>query len=209
MSWVLVGWACYSVLEVLATVRWQIPFSDAVCAFAQLSSPPPSATVQSVGPLPALCVVTALFSTLTDGSRVSARVSLHGNVSGKAFCGDRSDSSPGHVSPGVSFAICPVSVEATLLPLAVPWTNRWRSLAQAIERHVRPLGCVPFPHAQTRLPASKEISLRLRRHAPFPLLVLPAYQNCFAPSYVFGRNEKSIGSPHLSQSPWARRANDY
>jgi hypothetical protein len=72
MSWVLLGWACYSVVEVLATVRWQILFSDAVCAFAQLSSPPPNATVQSVGPLPALRVVTALFSTLTHGSPVSA-----------------------------------------------------------------------------------------------------------------------------------------
>ena len=47
-------------------------FSDAVCAFAQLSSPPPNATAQSVGPLPALRVVTALFSTLTYGSPVSA-----------------------------------------------------------------------------------------------------------------------------------------
>jgi hypothetical protein len=72
MSWVLLGWACYSVVEVLATVRWQILFSDAVCAFAQLSSPPPNATVQSVGPLPALRVVTTLFSTLTYGSPVSA-----------------------------------------------------------------------------------------------------------------------------------------
>jgi hypothetical protein len=151
---------------------------------------------QSVEPLHASRVARALSSTPTDGSHVSARVSLHGNVSGKAFSGDRTDPSPGHVSPGVSFAICPVWVEATLLPPAVPWTSRWRSLAQAIERHVRPLGCVPFPHAQTRLPASKEISLRVRRHAPFPLLVLPAYQNCFAPSYVFGRNEKCIG-PHI------------
>jgi hypothetical protein len=24
MSWVVLGWACYSVVEVLATVRWQI-----------------------------------------------------------------------------------------------------------------------------------------------------------------------------------------
>jgi hypothetical protein len=209
MSWVLLGWACYGAVEVLATVRWQILFSDAVCAFAQLSSPPPSVIAQSVEPLHASRVARALSSTPTDGSRVSARVSLHANGSGKAFSGDRSDPSPGHVSPGVSFAICPVWVEATLLPPAVPWTSRWRPLAQAIERHVRPLGCVPFPHAQTRLPGSKEISLRVRRHAPFPLLVLPAYQNCFAPSYVFGRNEKCIGSPHLSQSPWARRANDY
>jgi hypothetical protein len=165
-------------------------FSDAVCAFAQLSSPPPNATVQSVGPLPALRVVTALFSTPTDGSHVSARASLRGNVSGKAFSGDRSDLSPGHVLLGVSFAIYPVSAEVTLPPPAVPWTSRWRSLARAIERHVRPLGCVPFPRAQTRLPESKEISLRVRRRAPVPLLVLPAYQNCFAPSYVFGRNEK-------------------
>jgi hypothetical protein len=179
-------------------VRWQVLFSDAVCAFVQLSSPPPNATVQSVGRLPALRVVTALSSTPTDGSHVSTRVSLQGNVSGKAFSGYRSDPSPGHVLPGVSFAICPVSVEATLLPPAVPWTSRWRWLAQAIERHVRPLGCVPFPHAQTRPPGSKETSLRVRRHAPFPLLVLPAYQNSFAPSYVFGRNEKCIGSPHLS-----------
>jgi hypothetical protein len=171
-------------------VRWPILFSDAVCAFAQLSSPPSNVIAQSVGPLPALRVVTALFSTRTDGSHVSARVSLHGNVSGKAFSGARSDPSPGHVSPGVSFAVYPVSVEATLLPPAVPWTSRWRSLARAIERHVRPLGCVPFPRAQTRLPESKEISLRVRRRAPVPLLVLPAYQNCFAPSYVFGRNEK-------------------
>jgi hypothetical protein len=72
IGWVLLGWACYSVVEVLATVRWQISFSDAVCAFAQLSSPPPNATAQSVGPLPALRVVTALFSTLTYGSPVSA-----------------------------------------------------------------------------------------------------------------------------------------
>ena len=189
MGWVLLGWTCYSVVEVLPTVRWQILFSDAVCAFAQLSSPPSNAIAQSVGPLPALRVVTALFSTRTDGSHVSARVSLRGNVSGKAFSGDRSDLWPSHVLLGVSFAICPVSVEATLLPPVVPWTSRWRSPAQGIERHVRPLGCVPFPRAQTRLPESKEISLRVRRHAPFPLLVLPAYQNCFAPSYVFGRNE--------------------
>jgi len=146
--------------------------------------------VQSVEPLHVSRVARELSSTLTYGSHVSARVSLHGNVSGKAFSGDRSDPSRGHVLPGVSFAICPVWVEATLLPPAAPWTSQWRWLAQAIERHVRPLGCVPFPHAQTRLPASKEISLRVRRHAPFPLLVLPAYQNCFAPSYVFGRNEK-------------------
>jgi hypothetical protein len=190
MGWVLLGWTCYSVVEVLATVRWQILFSDAVCAFAQLSSPPPSVIAQSVGPLHASRVVTALFSTRTDGSHVSARVSLRGNVSGRAFSGDRSDLSPGHVLLGVSFAIYPVSAEVTLPPPAVPWTSRWRSLARAIERHVRPLGCVPFPRAQTRLPESKEISLRVRRRAPVPLLVLPAYQNCFAPSYVFGRNEK-------------------
>jgi hypothetical protein len=72
MSWVLLGWACYSVVEALATVLWQIFFSDAACAFAQLSAPPPNATVQSVGALPALRVVTALFSTLTYGSPVSA-----------------------------------------------------------------------------------------------------------------------------------------
>lgn len=105
-------------------VRWQILFSDAVCAFGQLSSPPSNGTVQSVGPLPALRVVTALFSTLTDGFHVAARVSLRGNASGKAFSGDRSDPWPGHVSPGASFALYPVSVEVTLLPPAVPWTSR-------------------------------------------------------------------------------------
>ena len=174
MSWVLLGWACYSVVEVLATVRWQILFSDAVCAFAQLSSPPPNAIAQSVEPLHASRVARALSSTPTDGSHVSARVWLHGNVSGKAFSGDRSDPSPGHVSPGVSFALCRASAAATSHQPSLPSRGQWQSPVQAIERHVRPLGCVPFPHAQTRLPGSKEISLRVRRHAPFPLLVLPA-----------------------------------
>jgi len=70
IGWVLLGWACYSVVPCHGARADS--FSDAVCAFAQLSSPPPNATVQSVGPLPALRVVTALFSTLTYGSPVSA-----------------------------------------------------------------------------------------------------------------------------------------
>jgi hypothetical protein len=69
----LLAWACYSVVEVLATVRWQTLFSDAVCAFAQLSSPPPSVIAQSVEPLLALRDVTALFLRLTGGSPVSTR----------------------------------------------------------------------------------------------------------------------------------------
>jgi hypothetical protein len=169
----------------------------------------PSVIAQSVEPLHASRVGRALSSTPTDGSHVSARVSLHGNVSGKAFSSDRSDPSPGHVSPGVSFAICPVSVEATLLPPAVPWTSRWRSLAQAIARHVRLRGCVPFLRARIRPPVSKEIFLHVHLRAPVLVVLLRAYQNCFASSYVFGRNEKCIGSPRLSQSPWARRAKDY
>jgi hypothetical protein len=48
-SWGLLGWVCYNAVEVLAPARWQILFSDAVCAFARLSSPPPSAIVQTVG----------------------------------------------------------------------------------------------------------------------------------------------------------------
>ena len=209
MSWVLPGWACYGVVEVLATVRWQILFSDAVCAFAQLSSPPPNATAQSVEPLHASRVAKALSSTPTDGSHVSAPPWLHASVCAKFFCDALREPSRDRAWLEFSFALCPASAAATSHQLSLPSRGQWQSPAQAIERHVRPLGCVPFPHAQTRLPGSKEISLRVRRHAPFPLLVLQAYQNCFAPSYVFGRNEKCIGSPHLSQSSWARRANDY
>ena len=75
ISWVLLGWACYSVVEVLATVRWQILFSDAVCAFAQLSSPPPNAIVQSVEPLPRFaCRDSAFFDADRRLSRFSARL---------------------------------------------------------------------------------------------------------------------------------------
>jgi hypothetical protein len=156
-----------------------------------------SVIAQSVAWPLASRVARALSLTPTDGSHVSAHVLLHASVSGKAFSGDRSDPSPGHASPGVWFPICHVVVEATLLPPAVPWTSRWRSLAQAIERHVRPLGCVPFPHAQTRLPASKEISLRVRRHAPFRVLLLLAQQSCFAAKAATGRHENCSRSKTL------------
>jgi hypothetical protein len=152
VSWGYLAGFCYSAVEVFAPVRWQILFSDAVCAFARLSSPPPNATVRTVGLRLASRVVTALFSTPTDGSRVSALVWLLGNAFGKAFCGHQSDLSRDHASPGVSFVAYHVLVEATSLQPAALRTAQWQLLVQAIEPHVRPLGCVPFPHAQTRRP---------------------------------------------------------
>ena len=65
-----------------------------------------------------------------------------------------------------------------------------RPPARANERHVRLREYVPFPHARIRRPEWKEICLRVRLRAPVPLLLLLAYQECFAANYVFGRNEK-------------------
>src|SRR5204862_4333330 len=77
---------------------------------------------------------------------------------------------------GVSFASCPASVAATLLQLCAPLTDRWRSLAVGNVHHVRLREYVPFPRARIRLPGWREICLRVRLHAPFRLVLLPAYQ---------------------------------
>jgi hypothetical protein len=134
----------------------------------------PSVIAQSVEPLHASRVARALSSTPTHGSHVSVRVSLHGNVSGKAFYRDRSDPSPDRVSPGVSFAACRVSGEAALRQPAVPPTVQWRLLVRVIGRRVRPPGYVPSLHVQIRPPGSKEIYLLVRLRAPFRLLLLLA-----------------------------------
>ena len=148
----LLGWVLLQCSRSVCPGALADSFSDAVCAFARLSSPPPNATVRTVGLRLASRVVTALFSTPTDGSRVSALVWLLGNAFGKAFCGHQSDLSRDHASPGVSFVAYHVLVEATSLQPAALRTAQWQLLVQAIEPHVRPLGCVPFPHAQTRRP---------------------------------------------------------
>jgi hypothetical protein len=173
-SWWLLGWGLLQCSRSVCHRALADSFSDAVCAFARLSSPPPNATVQTVGLRLASRVVTALFSTPTDGFRVSALVWLLGNAFGKAFCGHASDLSRDRASPGVSFVAYHVLVEATSLQPAALRTTQWQLPVQAIEPHVHPLGCVPFPHAQTRPLEWKEICLRVHLHAPFRLRLLLA-----------------------------------
>ena len=134
------------------------------------------------------CLDTARFDADRRLSRLSARFVARG-VCEKAFCGARRDPSRDRVWLDVLFVSYRVLEEATLLQLAAPSRGQWRWPALVSGHRVRPRECVPFPRAQTHLPACWGLCPHARLRALVRLLLLLAYQPFFASSHTFGRGK--------------------
>ncbi len=123
----------------------------------------------------------------------------------KVFCHCQCGPSLNPAWLDVSFATCPASAEVASPQPVAPLTDRWQSLARVNELHVRLPEYVPFLRAQIRRPGWKAIYLRARLHAPVRLVLLVAWQNCFAASQVFGCHENCIAHLHPTLIATARR----
>ena len=96
---------------------------------------------------------------------------------------------PDHAWLGAWFAPFRVWVAAALRRPAVLLRGQSQWPAQANARHARPRVCAPFLRARIRPLASMAKGLCVRLRVPVRVFLFLAYQDCFALSSIFGRNE--------------------